>query len=303
MPEVVRGQYLLEAESSCEGQGWLEAQENCWDAPRWSLVKERKKHNRFKNFIECHGAEVAGGPLPWVAAAGVCLLLSHPPPLLKTELPSAGTMQLGPEQGTFWLGPFLIPGGQPLAHPPASVPVPESQLPARHHSPNAHSHSKPQSAEGRPPHPHQLGVCPETRVLDHVGVTSFLVPQFHTLGELQLLHLVGRFSDVQPEMKPTLWLYDHSPKFSFTLLTAGSRDFPFNYRGIEIILSHYLQSDGIEKHKEEKAAPKISLEVVTKGLGPFMLISSLGVRTSSEHKTAMSILFTDRLLWVSFQKH
>lgn len=40
-PEVVSAQYLLEAESSCEGQGWLESQKNCWDVPRWSLVKER----------------------------------------------------------------------------------------------------------------------------------------------------------------------------------------------------------------------------------------------------------------------
>lgn len=43
IPNVVSGQYLWEAGSSCEGLGWLESQESCWDAPRWSLVKERNK--------------------------------------------------------------------------------------------------------------------------------------------------------------------------------------------------------------------------------------------------------------------
>lgn len=240
-----------------------------------------------------------------MAAAGVCLLLSHPPPLLKTELPSAGTPlhAAGTRAGGLLAGTLSYPWRPTPRTPPGFSPSPGKPAASQASFPKCPQSLKTPKRRGKtPPHPHQLGVCPETRVLDHVGVTSFLVPQFHALGELQPLHLVGRFSDVQPEMKPMLWLYDHSPKFSFTLLRAGSRDFPFNYRGIEIILSHYLQSNGIEKHKEEKAAPKISLEVVTKGLGPFMLISFLGMRTSSEHKTAMSILFTDRLLWVSFQK-
>lgn len=42
-PKGVGEQYLLEAESSYECQGWLGSPENCWGVPRWSLVKERNK--------------------------------------------------------------------------------------------------------------------------------------------------------------------------------------------------------------------------------------------------------------------
>lgn len=42
-PKLLSGSYLLEAESSCEGQGWLKPQQNCWAVPRWSLDKGKNE--------------------------------------------------------------------------------------------------------------------------------------------------------------------------------------------------------------------------------------------------------------------
>lgn len=236
-PEVVRGWYLSEAESFCEGQGWLESQENCWDAPRWSLVKERKKHNRAENLLgqKLRVSQSRTGPPPSLnpgsrGPPSAPISISSPAfpwqqsfSLLGTLLHAAGTKRRWPS------------GWDPVKQPPlplssceaanscisTSVPHPGTLAVNRASLPK-----RPLSSETPKPRGRSPGRGSVQRP-GWLGVTSFLVLQLHVSCELQLRCLTEHFSLFQYPARnnakiAAIW---SSPKRYSTHLTAVSRDF------------------------------------------------------------------------------
>lgn len=126
-PQIVGRLYLLEAESSCEGQGWPQSQKNCWGVPRWSLVKERNTITlRLSQGGAPEGPSRArwqrrpGRPPSCPSPGGGLAFRSHtiPLPTCQDDRASAGTL------GKVPLGPPSPHRSPKAANPGTSTSVP-----------------------------------------------------------------------------------------------------------------------------------------------------------------------------------